>query len=95
MYWELTELFQGLYAGGVPTDYGFMHYLNDRLSDAHEEVDAEDVPDMVNDGLRDFQQSGKRKYSSSSQACQVRIGARGLKSNVLPINKGILTISGY
>jgi hypothetical protein len=85
---------QGLYAGGAPTDYGFINYLSEHLDDAHE-VNAEDVPEMVTDGLRDFQQSGKRKFNSVSHPCQVRIGARSMKSNILPINRGILTISGY
>jgi len=93
VYLKELNLPSCLYAGGVPTDYGFANYLNERLHNAHD-INAEDAPDMVADGLRDFQQSGKRKFGSVSQSCQVRIGARRMKNDTLPINKGILTITG-
>lgn len=65
------------------------------LLEASDMVDKEDIPSFLFDGLRDYQKSGKRRFSSTTESCDVSIGGRRDNFPDIPILKGVYTLSGY
>ena len=49
--------------------------------------------DIVNYGLKDFQNYGKRKFSSPSDSLSVRIGGRRMNYPGINLTRGVMNIA--
>lgn len=89
----------GIGAGGAYVDSLLKSFLADALSLAAREndpptVEYEEIFEYVSDGLRDFRQSGKRRFHSPTATYHVCVGGRQMNSEVPPIRRGVLTLEG-
>lgn len=84
----------GLDAGGVTVDNNFVQHIEGQLR-ASVDIDEEEIAVYLSDGLRDFQQAGKRTFSSATESCNVRIAGRYMNSTDPPIRRGVYRLSGY
>jgi hypothetical protein len=50
------------------------------------------VHDIVDDGLKHFQDSGKQKFSSPTDSLEIKIGGRRMNYPNLRITKGVMDI---
>lgn len=81
-------------AGGVKVDSGLTEHIA-HLLETSNDIDKEDIPWFLFDGLRDFRKFGKRKFSTATEPCDVRIGGRRDTFANPPIQKGVYTLMGY
>lgn len=88
---------KGLDAGGVHVDKELIAHLWTELVPAFEiqtQDDKDFVRELVDEGLDDFQKSGKRNFSYLANILPVRIGVRGLNVPSIEVKKGIMNITG-
>lgn len=90
MAYELNH-FQGLDSGDVQVNKSFRNHLSELFNSSHE-ISEEIVPDMVADGLQDFQ---RFREGASAPPFEVRVGPRNMNSKVPPIKKGVMAIARY
>lgn len=50
---------------------------------------------MLYDGVRDFQEHAKRRYTTRNDALSIVVGGRGFNEDKLRISRGIMTIDPY
>jgi hypothetical protein len=79
-------------AGGLHVDRALHQYLAEHLTSYH--YGPEETRDFIRDGMRDFQQHGKRVFVSSEQDIAVKVGGRDLNSYPLDITNGVMQIPG-
>lgn len=85
---------KGLDAGGARVDTHLVQHLQERLQ-ASSDVDQDEIPWLIFDALRNFQQVGKRQFGSAAEACDVQIGGRELDLTNPPVKRGVYTLEGY
>jgi hypothetical protein len=87
----------GLDAGGVHVDKEFAMHLYEQLVTEPEfqEMDMEQVHDIVDDGLKDFQENGKQNFSLPTDSLKVDIRKRRMSYPKLQITKGIMKIEAW
>ena len=87
----------GLDAGGVHVDKAFAMYLYEQLftESKFQEMDMEEVHDIVYEGLRDFQENGKQRFSSPTDSLKVAVGGRRMSYPKLQITEGIMNIEAW
>ena len=61
--------------------------------DDFQEDDANYVHDVVNDGRKDFQNYGKRRFSSPSDSLPVRVGGRRMNYPAINLARGVMNIA--
>ena len=79
-------------AGGLHVDRALGEYLTEHLMYEYGPTGARD---FIRDGIRDFQQHGKRVFVSNEQDISVKVGGRDLNSYTLDITHGVMQIPGY
>jgi len=82
-----------LEAGGLSVDNNLIEHLEKRLRTSGE-VNEEDISTLITDGLLDFQNGAKRKFSASGDRCTVKIGGRRQSYTDPLVHKGVYTLSG-
>lgn len=80
-------------AGGLHVDEALHEYLNTNLKSHGYSLD--EIQGFIRDGMKDFQQHGKRTFLSSEQVLRVRIAGRDLNNDDLEIANGVMLIPGY
>ena len=87
----------GLDAGGVHVDKELAMHLYEQLVTEPEfkEMGMERVHDIVDDGLKDFQENGKQNFLLPTDSLKVDIRKRRMSYPKLQITKGIMTIEAW
>lgn len=86
-----------MHAGGVHVDKDLIAHLWTELVPVFEvwtEDDKDFVRELVDRGLKDFQESRKRNFLYLSNILPIRIGAQDLNVPSLAVTKGIMKING-
>lgn len=78
-------------AGGLHVDDALRQHLEAKLE--YSEFSGQ-AKDLIRDGVRDFEQHGKRKFNSETGDVRIEIGWRTMNSTALNISHGAMQIRG-
>lgn len=79
-------------SGGLHVDKALREYLTNALAFRYGE---EELKYFIRDGMRNFEQYGKRTFKSSEQGISVKVGEWKLNNYPLNITNGEMSIPGY
>lgn len=77
-------------AGGSRIDEALMAYLRQAFSTIS--YTDEEADGLVYDGVKDFQEHAKRRYTMRSDPLSIAVGGRTMTNDALGISRGTMTI---
>lgn len=84
--------FTGIPAGGVRIDEGFTTFLLDKLASL--DMDGATRTKLLQQGLRDFQKTGKREFGSGN-SLRVDFGHGDIDFPAIGISRGLMRVNSY
>lgn len=87
------RLYPGAAAGGLYVDNELRKYLEDAF--ASPAYHPETIRDYIQDGVKDFEQHGKREFNPNKREILVHVAGRDVNDDALNIQHGDMVIPGY